>query len=145
MTDESDRIDEGGVRWEGTRKELEVWKRYKKTKAVSFVERGYSVSWYPDGDNWMQVYLPERHHAKAPEMLAEVKFYGHASKYGIDGGMVSKLSITETRTDLAAYVLGRPWKRSRVLYNYDRGPDVNRLRTSPEALRLYGAVLEELN
>jgi len=145
MTDENNWIDEDGIRWEGTRQELEAWKQYKRSKALAFVERGYSVGWYPDADNWMQLYIPERHHARTPEILAEVKFYGHPSVHGIDGGMVSKLWITQTRTDLVAMALRKPCEHVRVLYNYDRGPDVNRLRTCPEALRLYGAILEELN
>ncbi len=145
MTNENSGFEEDGLRWEGTRDELETWKKYKKTKALAFVERGYSVSWFPDGDNWMSVYLPERHHARAPEILAEVKFYGHPSKHGIDGGMVSKLSITSTRTDLIGMVMARPSEPSRVLYSYDRGLDVNHLQTSASAFRLYGAILEELN
>ncbi len=145
MTNENSGFDEDGLRWEGTREELEAWKRYKKTKALAFVERGYSVSWFPDGNNWMSVYLPERQHARAPEILAEVKFYGHPSKHGIDGGMVSKLSITSTRTDLIGMVLGRPPEQSCVLYSYDRGLDVNHLQTSPDARRLLDSILEELN
>ena len=59
--------------------------------------------------------------------------------------MVSKLLITTTKADLIAMVLGKPSEQTHVLYNYDRGLDIDRLRTSPEAHRLYGAILEELN
>lgn len=145
MTDEHEWIEEDGLRWEGTREELEAWKRYKKTKAIAFVERGYSVEWYPDGENWMGIYMPERHYARAAETRAEVKFYGHPSSYGIDGGMVSKLSITSTTTHAIRQLLEGRGSLTRMLYDYDRGLSVNRLEASPEGQRLYNAILEELN
>lgn len=136
---------EDGVFWHGTREELEAWKEYKKRKALAFVGLVYSVSWYPDGDGWMEVYLPERHHAETPEIAAEVKFFSEASQYGIDGGRVSKLAITRRRTDILKQVVGQPHERLEVLYNYDRGLDVDRLGKSVEARRLYQIILDELN
>ncbi len=142
--DEHEGFEEDGLLWAGTREELEAWKRYKQRKAVAFVERGYSVDWYPDGANWMKVYLPERDHAGTPETRAAVKFYGLASESGIDGGMVSKLTIQEVRSDLVGMAFGhRP--KVRTLFHYDRGPDVNDLRASAVATRLYYAIIEELN
>jgi len=79
-------IDDEGLHWEGSRRDLSAWKAYKRAKAKRFVELNYSVEWYPDGTNWMEVYIPKRHHAKQPELRAEVKFYREASRYGIDGG-----------------------------------------------------------
>lgn len=107
--------------------------------------RGYSVSWYPDGDNWIEVFLPDRFHASAPELRAYVKFYGHPSPNGIDGGMVTKLSIHETHSMLTERLFGRAKGQTRMLYNFDHGPEVDRLSESPEASRLYHAVVEELN
>lgn len=135
-----------GVWWMGSREELEAWKKYKKRKALAFVERGYSVSWYADGGGWMTVYLPERDYASAPELSAELKFYGKASEYGIDGGMISKLMIQERRTDILKQ-LRDPSKgeRVRTLYNYDRGLDLDRLAASPVARTLYQIILDELN
>ena len=143
--DAAEGFEEDGLYWMGSRDELEAWKQYKQTKALAFVQRGYSVEWFPDGDGWMAVFLPERHHAKAPEIRASVKFFGLVSQFGIDGGMVSKLNITRTRTDpIRALLDPRPLEHL-VLFNYDRGPDVNRLKRFPEAERLYWAVIEELN
>lgn len=142
---ESEGIREDGVLWMGTRAELEAWKRYKQKKALAFVERGYSVGWYPDGDGWISVYHPERWHARAPEVRADIKVFGRASRYGIDGGMVSKLTIAERRTDILRNLLGPGGETVRVLYNYDRGLDVDRLDESPAATALYRGILDELN
>lgn len=142
---ESEGIREDGVLWMGTRAELEAWKRYKQKKALAFVERGYSVGWYPDGDGWISVYHPERWHARAPELRADIKVFGRASEYGIDGGMVSKLTIAERRTDILRKLLGPGGETGRVLYNYDRGLEVDRLDESPAATTLYRAILDELN
>lgn len=143
MTDEGGGIDEEGVLWKGMREELGAWKKYKQTKAHAFVERGYSVSWYADGDSHIDVFIPERHHAKKPEIRACAKFYGKPSRVGIDGGMVSKLTIT--RTNLIAMVMGKQLEKQRVLFNDDRGHDVDDLHLSPEARRLFDAAIEELN
>ncbi|MCC6678621.1 MAG: hypothetical protein IT436_15920 [Phycisphaerales bacterium] len=136
---------EDGLFWTGTREELEAWKQYKQRKALAFVGHGYSVSWYPDGDAWMEVYLPERHHAETPEILADIKFFRDPSSFGIDGGRVSKLCITRRRTDVVKQAMGRPYERVEDLFNYDRGPDTDRLRKSVEARKLYQIVLRELN
>jgi hypothetical protein len=144
MTDEQF-IDEDGVRWEGTREELDAWKKYKQRKALAFVEHGYSVEWYADGDTWMDIYLPQRDHAGTPEVRASIKFFGKPSKYGIGGGMISKLSIQRRRADLLGKVVGNAWERVETLYNYDRGIDVDRLDEDPAAHALYNTILEELN
>lgn len=140
-------IHEDGIFWEGSRESLEAWKAYKRTKAHAFVERGYSVSWYPDGHGWMSVYLPERHHAGTPEIRAEAKFYSEPSQFGIEGGKISKLSILTTKTDVLLDVLslGKQGTRTETLYNYDRGLEVDHLHTNPQARALYDAILEELN
>jgi len=146
MTDNPEEwVEEDGMRWVGSRAELDAWKAYKQRKALAFVERGYSIAWYADADGWIDVYEPQRDHANMPEIRASVKFYGKPSEYGIDGGMVSKLMITETWRDPLAHLLDGPSERVNVVFNYDRGPDVNRLESHPRARRLYDAVLDELN
>ena len=124
---------------------LDDWVAYKKKKAHAFIDRGYSVEWYPDAYAWMSVYLPERFESRRPQVLAAAKFYMEPSGFGIDGGKISKLSITATRTDLLAQVAGRVFEKVQVLYNYDRGLDVDRLAANREAVRLYRAVMDELN
>lgn len=138
-------FEEDGLFWMGTRQELEAWKLYKQRKAVAFVERGYSVEWYPDGDGWMAIYVPARHHAKAPEIRADVKIFGKASNYGIHGGMISKLSIIQSHSDPLRKVIDPSSIEARVLFNYDRGLEVDLLHASPIAQSLYAALLEELN
>lgn len=142
---ESQGFEEDGVLWMGTREELDAWKKYKKRKALAFVEQGYSVEWYPDGDGWMGVYHPERWYARTPELRADVKFFGRASMHGIDGGMISKLSIQETRRGTFRDLVVPGSSSVRTLYNYDRGLDIDHLSLSPDASRLYYAILEELN
>jgi hypothetical protein len=145
MTDEGEFLEEDGIFWQGTREELDAWKKYKQLKAVAFVERGYSVEWYPDADNWMRVYVSERQSKREPEITADVKFFGKPSGFGIDQGMVSKLCIQRRTTNLIAKVFGDPWEQLETLFNYDRGPDVDRLSEDQTARALYHAILDELN
>lgn len=144
MSDEQG-FTEDGVFWGGTWESLEAWKAYKKVKAIAFVERGYSVEWYPDGHNAMTISVPERWYAGAPETAASVYFFRDPSKFGINGGKISKLFIREVRPTLSEKLLIAPINDVRVLYNYDRGPDVDLLHTSTVARRLYDDVLAELN
>lgn len=134
-----------GMLWEGTRAELDAWKHYKLEKAVAFVRLGYSVEWYPDADGWFNIYHPQRDHARTPEHRAAAKFFSEASRYGIDGGKVSKLSIVRSHTDLIGDLMGRDATTSTILFNYDRGPDVDRLNRDAIARKLYNDVLHLLN
>lgn len=138
-------LDDQGVSWSGTPEELADWTRYKKQKALRFVELGYSVAWYPDGDNWMDVYTPERMHAHEPEIRASVKFFSDPSQYGIDRGKISKLTIQAREVDLMAKALGRPYETVVSLFNYDRGLDVDCLYEKPAAMTLYEDVVRRLN
>jgi len=137
---------EDGIYWEGSRDSLEAWKLYKRTKAHAFVERGYSVSWSPDGDGWMSIFLPRRPYAGTPEIRAEVKFHADPSSFGIREGRISKLAIMVFAAgDDDPDVLLEDNDLGTTLYNYDRGLDVDHLHTNPQARALYDAVLEELN
>ena len=137
-------FEDQGLHWTGSREELEQWKVYKKQKALAFVELGYSVAWYPDGDNWMGVYTPERRHARTPELKATAKFFRETSRYGIDSGRISKLTIQLRSEDLIAKVAGAPFEEVETLFNYDRGLDIDRLDENPRARELYDHVLREL-
>lgn len=138
-------FEEEGVFWNGTGEELEAWKRYKQRKAIAFVQRGYSVEWYPDGSGWLTVYLPERHHAGSAEVRGEIKCYGKPSAYGIEGGMISKLWIAQTRTDPLRQALQPRSLERIVFFDFDRGLQIDRLAESPQAMQLYWAIIEELN
>ena len=133
-----------GVSWEGTKRELSAWKALKREKAKAFVEQNYSVAWYPDGSNLMEVYVPQRHHLKRPELRAFVKFFREPSKYGINAGKISKLMIRTRSEDLIGKATSRSYERIKTLFNYDRGPDVDWLEEYSDAKRLYDAVLREL-
>ncbi len=128
----------------GTRTELEDWKKYKQEKATAFVSLGYSVSWYPDGDNWMEVYHPQRHQANEPELRASIKFFRDPSRFGIDGGRVSKLTIVTRDVDILQKVMGRPYETVETLFNYDRGADIDILDGHVSARKLCDIVLETL-
>jgi hypothetical protein len=138
-------IDEDGCRWEGNRESLEVWRAYKRDKALSFVRQGYSVLWSPDPTNWIIVLLPERWYANESQMSGEVKFYSKPSTFGIRGGKISKCTIIESRTDPLEAIIGNAKRSSVILFNYDRGRDVDFLDRSPRAQLLYEAILDELN
>ena len=144
MMPKIERFSEEGIFCEGTREELEQWKQYKKQKALKFVEEGYSVEWYPDGNGWMDVYTPERGHACQPEIRASVKFFAEPSQFGMNKGRISKLSIQVRSVDLIAKVAGHPYETVDTLFNYDRGGDVDRLKENLQAKRLYDIVVGEL-
>jgi hypothetical protein len=140
MADESQPIFEGNVHWEGSHESLESWKQYKRAKVLGLVDRGYSVEWRPDADNIIAICVPPRRMTDEPELRAEVLFFSEPSRYGIHGGKVSKLWI-------GLRDLGQPGSvlSTQTVYNYDRGPDVNRLSEHEGARRLYEAVIEALN
>lgn len=124
--------------------EATSWADYKREKAITFVRNGYSVSWYPDEENWMGIFMPERRHLHRPEIRAVVKFFREPSKHGIDDGRISKLAIQTRQVDIMAKFTGRPYEAVDTVYNYDRGHDVDRLNEDPNARRLYDLVLREL-
>ncbi len=138
-------FDMSGISWVGSRDRGMLQLMYKKAKAHAFVERGYSVSWYPDGDGWMRVYLPERAYAKSPEIRAEAKFYSEPSPFGIRKGKVSSLVIMVSELNEAPDVLLGETKSGTMVYSFDRGLDVDHLHTDSRARELYDAILQELN
>ena len=128
-----------------SRSELDTWKKYKQHKAVALVKRGYSVEWYPDANAWIKVYVPQRDDAGTPELCASVKCHMTPAVGGIRGGRITKLSIERSRSNLDHLVGDAPEDGTEVLFHYDRGPDVDRLRRDKVAQKLYKTVLEELN
>lgn len=121
------------------------WEEYKRAKAHAFVDRGYSVEWSPDEGHWMKVYIPQRSEDRKPSIEAMAKIYEQPSKFGIDGGRISKLSIQTSYVDVIKKVLGHTYEQVVTLYNYDRGPDVDRLRPGTRAHRLFRDVIDVLN
>ena len=77
-----------GIHWPGTRETLETWKAFKQKKALDFVTLGYSVSWYSDGVDWMEVYKPARLYVDPREIRAKVKFFSKPSERGIKQGRI---------------------------------------------------------
>lgn len=144
MGDE-DGFEQDGVWWQGSREDLEDWIEYKRSKATHFVECGYSVSWLPDPGPFMEVYVPERPHLRKPEYRAYAQFYRATSQYGIGGGAVSKLNIRKVHRGSPFHELLGVRPTIDVLFNYDRGQDVNKLARDQEAKRLYEIVIRELN
>ena len=123
-----------------------AWIAYKRSKALAFVNRGYSVEWAPDDDHWMGIYTPQRYeHPRTPEVRATVKFFEEPSASGIDGGRVSKLHIQVIQRDLIKQVFGEKYQTGITLYNFDRGLDVDRLRPRSPPAKLYRDVIDLLN
>ncbi len=132
-----------GMFWKGTRDEYDYWVEYKRTKAVSLVLQGWSVGWRPDASNWIDVFRPPNSAAGWSGYVAAANFYLKGSKYGIDGGSVSKLMIRRYESSLERLLSGRGTVE--VVYNYDRGLDIDKFDHHPEAKELYRAVIRELN
>jgi hypothetical protein len=57
-----DNVVEDGIQWLGSRFSLEKWKEYGQRKALAFVAKRYAVVRHSDGDNSMEVFLPERYY-----------------------------------------------------------------------------------
>ena len=62
----------------------------------------------------------------------EVKHYEEGSKWGINEGRISKLTITDGKTNT--------W-----LINYDRGLDIMPAQATPKARALYQKLLKRFN
>ncbi len=131
--------------------QVNTWAEYKKQKAVAFVNAGYSVEWGPEPDHiWMRVYKPQ---LRAPqqrggdklELSGSVLFSSKPTGVGINGGRVYKLCIQRRKRDLFAEALGKPGVTADLLFSYERGEDVNRLKKNPEAQTLYDIIIRELN
>lgn len=152
MTDNGDRgFSEDGIRWEGTRAQLEAWKEYKRHKARAFVDRGYAVSWTPDGYDWMDIYVPERPYARAHELRAEVQLLVTPEQAQADGSRIAGLTIFERRVQTVVMLPILPNanpvrvlrdEQSRIFYN-DGPAQVKLLKPSPDASQLHTAILEE--
>lgn len=128
-------VGEGQVCWKGSRVTLERWRDYKRTKAVRFVELGYSVEWMPDASNWLDVFVPARHALDQPELRARVTCFLKSSEYGLHGGRISQLMISLRRTSLRGVPL-----MEEVLYHYDRRNVVDHLSANRHARTLYETV-----
>lgn len=115
-------FEEEGIWWEGTRGEYKMWIAYKRERALAFVKRGFSVGWYPDGSNWMDVFVPVRPHAGKAGYVASAMFFGKPSEYGIDGGAISKLTIRRHEESLESLLFGA---HAETVFNYDRGDDID--------------------
>lgn len=124
---------------------MEDWIKYKQEKAVAFVKRGYCVDWLPPENHWMTVYIPGCSFDLIPELRATAKFYRTSSKFGIEGGRISKLEIRESTYTLTEELLGRQPTRSNVAYNFDRGLDRDHLSEFPDSRRLYLDIIDLLN
>lgn len=136
-------IVEDGVVWHGTRAELEAWKEFKRRKAIAFVGHGYSVEWHANGDNWLNIYLPER--LCVPEVRARVMVEGKPNESGIDGGRIVALVILHSRSAAVAKAMGVSVEESRLLFSFVKGMVFDDLDDSPAAAELYQLVLNELN
>lgn len=121
------------------------WRAYKLDKAMTMVLYEYSVEWTPIDANWMTVYTPGCPLEERSELRAAAKFYMDPSKYGIDGGRISKLYIQEVDHSLLETLLGQPAAKRRTVFAYDRGPDFNHLDEHPAAQTLHNLLLQELN
>ena len=127
---------------------LERWVGYKRTKAVAFVEAGYSVEWLPDADNWMHVYRPERQHADPiePGIHASVKchLFGDKAPYGTQYGKIDILEIARIERAKAGQADKLSSERERRFF-YDRGhTETDRLSEDSEARKLHDIIVKEL-
>ena len=91
---------EEGMFWGVTREELERCKKYKKQKALRFVQEGYSVEWYPNGDCFIGVYTPERAYANQPEIKADVKFAKVAANIARKPSSLNQTLFSGTNTPI---------------------------------------------
>lgn len=129
--------------WTGTSEELKAWIEYKREKAKRFIDLGYSVEWTPSGSNFFTVYIPESE--DETQIRAEAKcFQNPSDKFGLEGGRISKLDIREIRSDPLEIVQGIP-ASIKELFVFERGPVLNILEDNLKAMRLYNAVISELN
>ena len=131
--------------WGWTPEGLERWIEYKRSKAHAFIDRGYSVEWTTDAERWMAIYIPQQHQRREPELRATAKIFEEPSKFGVDNGRISKLTIQTRDVNLLRLVARKSHESVVTLFNYDRGHDVDRLKPGTTAHELYRDVLDILN
>jgi len=130
-------------KWDGDPNEIKSWINYKRERAIEFINKGYSVSWVPDPTNYMSIFTSPKL-GKSEYIIGDAVFFPQPSQYGIDEGAVSKLTILKYDGGLESLVLGvRP--KAEILFNYDRGHDINRLSQSKSAQNLYDDMISVLN
>lgn len=119
------------------------WIAYKHIKAAMLQQQGYEVRGGAARDHWLNVGAA----GATPDHFyhANVQFYQEPSRYGIDDGKVSRLWIAryEVPTWIDVFHSNRPGHS--VVYNFDRGEDVDSLKQHSKAKELYQALIELLN
>jgi len=122
------------------------WKEYCLDRAQEFVEEGYLVE-MPDEKTprWMHIYTPQEKVIDKERASAGAKFYYKPSRYGINEGRVSKLTIDvwPDKEEEQPPVADRE-----LVYSYERdfeGPEINELDQHLVAQELYETVLKILN
>lgn len=124
--------------WEDSEEKLKEWIDRKRSCALKFVELGYSVKWSATCKPWMIVTLEDTDDSNTV-IEACGKCFLDESTYGYKDGRVSKLGI---RT-YEHYPFDK--QNIKVLYNYDRGHDLNDLKSNELAHKLFKDFIKILN
>lgn len=129
------------------------WNIYRQQRIEALQQQGYLVSTPTHDDHWLSVGAigtpgtpgsPAASHAES-YLAAEVKCFQEPSRYGIDEGRISKLSIARYERPTCRQLFLRSRPEPTELYNFDRGLDYDRLKDDDAARRFYQDLLDQLN
>ena len=122
-----------------SKKEYDDYKKWLKPKLKALFNKGYYPYW-DEESNWIKITKKIRKkNDNRMIMILSAKVFSEPSTYGINDGGVSKLTIME-RGDYP-----NPRIAVKQYYNYDRGHDLNNLRNSVVAKKMFDDLLEVID
>lgn len=118
---------------------------YKMQKAQAFVEKGYSVCWYPDHEGCMAIYHPKRLRDKLPEVRAIVRFSQNPLTEGLVGGRITRLVISTVGLYPVRAARGEGAVGRDIVFCYEEGVVKTDRQRDQRLRRVIDDVLDELN
>lgn len=100
----------------------------------------WAVAVHGEESNWIHVHTPNHAPVAQHRLHASIKLFHEPSRFGINQGRISKLTIWQSHEESMQTV-----PRSLTLFSYDRGTDVNMLNKNTAAKDFYDQILTFLN
>lgn len=124
--------------------EADPWPAYRSRCVERLVGAGFSVEPAGRRSHWIEVATfgsPRSESYLAAGALA----FQDPSEFGLERGRISKLWITRYFRPTCRELYFKESAASHVLYNFDRGPDIDRLDTDKAAAKMYRTLVDILN
>lgn len=120
------------------------WNTYRQQRIEALQQQGYLVRPLALDDTWLNVGAIESPTAES-YLGSQVQFFQEPSRFGIDEGRISKLSIARYERPTCRQLFLRSRPEPTELYNFDRGLDYDRLKDDDAARQFYQDLIDVLN